>query len=417
MSEEQKKIYCEIYPFLDNPSSRVLSSIFSPATLQLIDFLRSERKKREDKWIILNSSSWIKGVEDAVEYAKDKNLNYELVWGLSHEEFLKKMNESRGVIFLPRGGDTCPRFIIEAKLLGCELILNKNVQHKDEEWFNLEYEETMDYLRRRASYFWQETEAHIEALPSLNGKKKKGQNYKIVVPFCNVENWIEKCIDSIERQKYRKFQCVMTDDMSDDKSFLLAQMLTWENSNFTLEKNDTKRHALENIVRAIDGLDCEDEDIIVLMDGDDWFASTTVLEKLNEVYSDRNCLMTYGSYCYYPSGQRGVEPSRYSDEVVENNTYREDQWRASHLRTFKYKLWKNLKKEDLQDNDGNYYPMAYDQAIMLPLLEMAGERTKYIDDIMYVYNRVNPNNIDKNKAQKQYAIAQEVRKKDKYQRI
>ena len=182
MSERQKETYCEIYPFLDSPNSRVLSSVFSPITLQLIDFLKDEKKKREDKWIILNSSSWIKGVEDAVEYAEKKNLNYELVWGISHEEFLKKMSRSKGVIFFPRGGDTCPRFIIEAKLLGCELILNGNVQHKDEEWFQSEYEETMEYLRARASFFWQEVEQHVEALPSISKKKKKEQNYKIVVP-------------------------------------------------------------------------------------------------------------------------------------------------------------------------------------------------------------------------------------------
>ena len=48
---------------------------------------------------------------------------------------------------------------------------------------------------------------------------------------------------------------------------------------------------------------------------------------------------------------------------------------------------------------------------------MAGDRAKYVNDVMYIYNRGNPNNIDKSKAQKQYAIAQEVRKKDKYQRI
>ena len=39
--------------------------------------------------------------------------------------------------------------------------------------------------------------------------------------------------------------------------------------------------------------------------------------------------------------------------------------------------WDKLDQEDLKDQDGNYYKMAYDQAIMLPLLEMAGEKSKY----------------------------------------
>ena len=98
------------------------------------------------------------------------------------------------------------------------------------------------------------------------------------------------------------------------------------------------------------------------------------------------------------------------------NLYRQDQWRASHLRTFKYKLWKNLDQSDLQNDDG-YYKVAYDQAIMLPLLEMAGNKAEYIPEIMHVYNRINPLNVDKTKQQEQFQTAQEVRAKKPYQRI
>ena len=85
------------------------------------------------------------------------------------------------------------------------------------------------------------------------------------------------------------------------------------------------------------------------------------------------------------------------EEVIESNSFRKDKWRASHLRTFKYKLWKNLDKNDLKDGE-KYYEMTYDQAIMLPLLEMASERSKYIPQILYVYNKDNPLNVDKIKA-------------------
>ena len=69
-------------------------------------------------------------------YARKNKLKYELVAGLQHKELLKKLSESKGLIFLPNGYDTCPRIVIEAKLLGCDVILNDNVQHKDELWFN-----------------------------------------------------------------------------------------------------------------------------------------------------------------------------------------------------------------------------------------------------------------------------------------
>jgi len=126
--------------------------------------------------------------------------------------------------------------------------------------------------------------------------------------------------------------------------------------------------------------------------------------------------MTYGSYIYNPGGAPGVEPSEYPKEVVKTNSFRKDQWRASHLRTFKYKLWKNLDKNDLKDGN-KYYEMTYDQAIMLPLLEMASERSKYIPEVLYVYNTENPLNVDKIKAQRQSELAQTIRNKKPYTRI
>ena len=103
--------------------------------------------------------------------------------------------------------------------------------------------------------------------------------------------------------------------------------------------------------------------------------------------------------------------------MIKDNSYREDQWRASHLRTFKHKLWRQIKHEDLKDASGNYYEMTYDQAIMLPLLEMAQERAKFIPEVLYVYNKENPLNVDKIKAKKQFELAQEIRGKQPYERI
>ena len=61
--------------------------------------------------------------------------------------------------------------------------------------------------------------------------------------------------------------------------------------------------------------------------------------------------------------------------------------------------------------------MAYDQAIMLPLLEMARERSRYIPDILHVYNKENPLSVDKIKTQQQVNTAKEIRKKKRYKRL
>jgi hypothetical protein len=409
MSDKQKSKQQQVFPFL---KGETLSSVFSRDTLDYIESLNIENKN--NKWIILNSKSWIKGVSESIKYAEDNSLEYELVWGLEHKELLFKLANSKGLIFFPLAGDTCPRMVIEAKLLGCELILNDNVQHKDESWFETR-ESSLKYLRERTNTFWNKIEEEITFLPSKNNET--GPKYHIITPFYNAEEFLPKCIDSIKRQQYENFKCILVDDMSTDGSYELAQKIIADDDRFILIKNFKKCYALSNIVRSIKLSKAAKNDVIILLDGDDWFSSSLSLTHLNHYYSSDDCWMTYGSYIMHPHGIMGPEPSEYPKEIVENNLYRQDQWRASHLRTFRKHLWDHVDESDLKDSDENYYEMTYDQAIMLPLLEMSGPRSKYIPEIMHVYNKENPLNVDKIRTQEQVRTAQEIRSKKPYERL
>ena len=72
--EFQLEKYQKTFSFLKNNNNVVLNSILSDETLSFVDSLDTTEK--EDKWLILNSPSWIKGVDEAVEYAKNNNLKY-----------------------------------------------------------------------------------------------------------------------------------------------------------------------------------------------------------------------------------------------------------------------------------------------------------------------------------------------------
>ena len=414
MSYKQRQKYTDKFSFLNCDNNKVLSSVFSRETLDYIKSLNIDNKN--NKWVILNSPSWIKGVNNAIEYAKNNNLKYELIWNLSHRDFLKKMSESKGVIYLPPGGDTCPRFIIEAKILGCELVLNDNVQHKNEAWFSTR-ENILKYLENRTRVFWSDIENkwYLETPKHYDVLNK--HKFNIIVPFYNAEKWIPKCIKSVKNQTHENFMCYLINDMSTDNSSSLIEELIKDDDRFILINNHEKRYALGNIVNTIVNFSHNLDDINIILDGDDWLSSYNVLSYLDDFYTTEECLMTYGSYVYYPNGNKGVEPSQYPVEVIEANSFRKDSWRASHLRTFKSKLFSKLNLDDLIDDDGGFYKTAYDQALMLPLLEMAGHKAKYIDKILLVYNRANPLNVDKVKQRLQYETAQKVRLKKPYERL
>jgi hypothetical protein len=54
---------------------------------------------------------------------------------------------------------------------------------------------------------------------------------------------------------------------------------------------------------------------------------------------------------------------------------------------------------------------------MLPMLEMAGERSQFVDKILYVYNVANPTRDGATKADRQEEVARYIRGKQKYNRI
>lgn len=156
MSEAQKKEYESKFPAMTEwTHTSVLSSVWKEADLDHICSLRKEASERKKEWAVLSGGSWIKNQEATEKWCKENAIPYETVGNRPYWDFLQKLSEYKGLIFHPAGFDTCPRLVVEAKLLGLELNLNDNVQHKEENWFkDASVSATVEYLRSRPSVFW-----------------------------------------------------------------------------------------------------------------------------------------------------------------------------------------------------------------------------------------------------------------------
>ena len=173
MSEAQKDRYHRMFPFLSEKDNVVLSSVFSKKTLGTIRWLRDSVAKdsvTRSKWIVLGSDSWVKGAQVAEKWCIDNKKEFEVVWGLKYEQLLEKLATAKGFVYLPAGADTCPRMVIEAKLLGCELKLNDFVQHHKEEWFDTDDLDSIhEYLYSAPTLFWNSIKNIMNYVPSISG--------------------------------------------------------------------------------------------------------------------------------------------------------------------------------------------------------------------------------------------------------
>jgi glycosyltransferase involved in cell wall biosynthesis len=244
-------------------------------------------------------------------------------------------------------------------------------------------------------------------------------HFKIFIPFYNVERWAPYTIKSVMRQEYKNFQCILVDDMSTDRSCDVIESLIKDDDRFVLVKNKEKKYVIENMCLAFDLVKPNKEDVVVVLDGDDWFAGKTVLSILDETYNKEQCWLTYGSYVEYPSMTVGKFAKKIPEQVIEQNAIRRFQWVTGHLQTFKFGLWQNLDKEKSfkepnSPHKDHHFMYGWDLAWMIPLVELAGKKSHYIADILYVYNRENPLNCDKVKHSQQLLTEQTVRSMARY---
>ena len=235
----------------------------------------------------------------------------------------------------------------------------------------------------------------------------------ILTTLYNAEEYVERCIASIMSQSFTDFKCYITDDLSTDNSVKLVKDFIKDDDRFILIENKVKMYQPGNYDQVIRGnKKIHDNEVLVEIDGDDWLPNAKVLEKVNEIYKDENVWITNGSF-RYSSGQEGFSSRQILDDNLRNSPMT-----CSHLRTWRAFLWRNIKKSDLKDENGDYWKVTGDLAFMFPMLEMAGDKHyTFIDDIMYVYNEQNPINDHKVDLTLVNEIAIKIRKKEKYSKL
>ncbi|WP_019028422.1 glycosyltransferase family 2 protein [Colwellia piezophila] len=241
--------------------------------------------------------------------------------------------------------------------------------------------------------------------------------FHLIIAMYNVEEWIVENIDMLRQQTYQSFNVVIIDDISTDKTVTLANDAINGDKRFNFVINTEKKYKTRNVVDGITYANAAPEDVIILLDGDDRLFDKNVLQTVADTYQQDDCWMTYGSFIR--SAGRKKNNKAYKQSVIDEHSYRQNKWLASHLKTFKYALWcklnmdifqvseldvknavkrsllsfnlkrwfawRKIKANDLHDDSGLYIKRVDDKAFSYPMLEMSGEKASFIDSPLYYY--------------------------------
>ncbi|MCF7852165.1 MAG: glycosyltransferase family 2 protein [Simkaniaceae bacterium] len=240
--------------------------------------------------------------------------------------------------------------------------------------------------------------------------------FTVVICSYNNAEYIEKNFSSALSQVYPNYRIIYIDDASTDDTLSLARSIMERyqaQAKVTLISNASNQGAMANTYRAIHS--CPDDEIIVMLDGDDYFAHPNVLSELNQYYNNPDTWLTYGQ-CQSKIDRSLGKSSSLSHFILKSGRIKKKAWMTSHPRTFYAGLFKRIKLSDLTHN-GAFLPMGADVAAMLPMIEMAREHAVFIRDVLYVYNDENPINDHKKSEQQQEFFNQYIRELPTYSKL
>ncbi|MCI5051712.1 MAG: glycosyltransferase family 2 protein [Simkaniaceae bacterium] len=245
---------------------------------------------------------------------------------------------------------------------------------------------------------------------------KEQKPFVIIVPSYNNAEFVEKNLSSILEQEYSNFRVIYIDDCSTDATYKkAAQVVRRYNAEGKVKLIRNKRNfgSMANMYNAVHS--CKNEEIVAVVDGDDWLSYVHVLRDLNAYYQNDDVWMTSGNYLEYPEYVEG-QNQPFDLKTLKSASVRRKSWQTSHLRTFYAGLFKRIRIEDFL-YQGNFFPVSADVAAMLPMLEMAREHAYYIPDILYMYNTSNPICDAKMRYDRQQFFDNYIRKQSSYPKL
>ena len=236
---------------------------------------------------------------------------------------------------------------------------------------------------------------------------------RVVVPGRNCARWAAGCLASIVTQSYTNWTACVIDDASTDATWRLVKSFGLDGRIAVLRRN-YRVGALANILTGIAAQAPNDDDVIVTVDMDDHLAHPGVFARLARVYRDPKVRLTYGQF-RQSNGEIGWALP-YPAAI--GRGYRAWNMLATHLRTFRYQLWRHIRPSDLKDpKTGKPWDMSWDVAFMLPMLEMcAPEAIRCMaPEVLYVYNSDNPESDHRKDREEQKDSDNRIRDLPKYE--
>ena len=217
-------------------------------------------------------------------------------------------------------------------------------------------------------------------------------HFSFVVSSFNNEKNIKNNLLSIIYQNYKNWKIYYSNDASTDKTDeyfhkIVNEYDIQDKIHYTLNQQNMKQSYCKYHNYHL----IPDEDIVIILDGDDWLATSNVLNIFNDTYYNNEYLILYSGYkIYYQDKiENIVLGSEYPQEIKINGKYRKyKDWLFTHVKTAYAWLFKKIPVSYFQYNN-EWLDRCTDLTEMYAISEIAKEKVGHIKKALCIYNKNN----------------------------
>jgi glycosyltransferase involved in cell wall biosynthesis len=194
--------------------------------------------------------------------------------------------------------------------------------------------------------------------------------------------YLPHMLHSICGQSYTNWKLIITDDVSNEDSYIQLQEIVEKfqtlhpNKIEVIYNDQDKKWETANVLNMIDM--CQDDDIICRIDCDDWLTDLDALAIIDSAYQGVGCDALWTSHRW------SFSDKNISGPMPDNADPYKYPWVSSHLKTFRKNLLNGVSDTNFRGQDGEYVRRAGDQALYLPVLHHAKKRL-FLNRCLYHY--------------------------------
>lgn len=208
----------------------------------------------------------------------------------------------------------------------------------------------------------------------------KDRFFVFIISAHNVENTFEPTLSSILEQSYQNYHIYYIDDGSTDNTYDAVKLYInkyYPHAPVTLIKNTYRKGSAQNAYEQI--TKCKNHNVITLLDDNCKLANEHVLKEFNDLYRVDKVWLVYGQH--YCTTTKKVGGCRKAPSLSFFSSMRKRHWERPCMKTFYAGLYRQVKLEDFFFK-GKFIDDEFDAAYMFPMIEMAGEHTGFIDQVI-----------------------------------